>query len=524
MSESSKKEITFLSESSANATPKKDWRHLILLITISLIYIGIRVGHIRDYKEPKIYPDTSRYLAISEQPLTSLDFWAGGYPVVVPAVHKIFEQNPAAIAGFQSGVSMLTWVGLALAVAKSAPNKSGQALMFAIVLAFSLEGAILLWDWVILSESLSGSIFVLYLTGWLWFFRQAKWDWRPAIFTLTTGVLWMFTRDTNALLNLALALLIFGLALFTKKWRYTIFTAVFMLAYLISAQLAEIGGRWIGPNLSVIGTRILPDNDAQQFYIDQGMPVSAALLAFTGKKAGPVDAGFSDDPALIPFNEWHRANGKPVYVKFLLQTPIATILAPLQQPETLFNTQALFYFKPKGFEPILQSPLDGLLFFDYWNGRVLALSAIVFAVGIGLALWTRSPKWNVPLMMALFLYPHAFLIWHASGLDTARHAYLLRLHFNLTVLILGLYNLAGLYEILTPQWQRAFTRHRRQIEKYHALMMAIGLLMAALSLGIDFLMPGAGEFSIGYAQIAGFLCGAGLLGFGYWLKRSTIKA
>jgi len=142
--------------------PKKK-NQILLWGVIMIIYIGLRLTNVAAIKEPKIYPDTQRYLDMATQPLFSLDFWAGPYPVMVPTIFKMLGSNPTAITWFQLGISIIAWTWLSYAVSSSIRTNWLRKLTFIAILALSLERTILLWDGVLLSESLSGSLLALYL-------------------------------------------------------------------------------------------------------------------------------------------------------------------------------------------------------------------------------------------------------------------------------------------------------------------------------------------------------------------------
>jgi len=304
----------------------KKYGHILLLGFILTIYVGLRANNVSQVKEPKIYPDTQRYLEIASQPVTSPNFWAGDYPVVVPAVHKLLGRNPVLISWFQTLFSTFSWAVLALSTTREIKTRWFQVLTLFAVLAFSLDRVIILWDWVILSESLSGSVLVLYIAAWFWLLQGKKWQWPPIIAILFLGVLWTFTRDTNALINLAVSFLILLWAIFKKDWRYLIFTALFVSAYLVSSHFADMAGRWIGPSMSVLGTRVLTEPEGIAFFEDHGMPVNQALLDFAGEKAGPIAVGFGDEPELDAFHKWYREKGKMVFLEFILSTPLKSFV------------------------------------------------------------------------------------------------------------------------------------------------------------------------------------------------------
>ncbi len=501
-----------------------------------IIYIGLRLTNVAAIKEPKIYPDTQRYLDMATQPLFSLDFWAGPYPVMVPTIFKMLGSNPTAITWFQLGISIIAWTWLSYAVSSSIRTNWLRKLTFIAILALSLERTILLWDGVLLSESLSGSLLALYLGTWLWYLKEKKDRWLALFMLAFFGLLWAFTRDTNALFNLGVILVILvgiGLRYFFPQFQKStssepknvlnlVLAGILLTSFLFSNHFANLAGRWIGPSMSALGIRVLVAPEKTSFFEAEGMPVNAELMSFAGQKALAIDGGFGDDPALDSFHDWYRENGKTVFVKFILSTPVASLLAPLQNMSPLFDTIHLTYYKPAGFNPILPPPLEKMIFFEYWNTVVTILSLSVFVVGLVFAIKHRHSHWLVLLFLLIALYPHAFLIWHASACDMERHAYQFRLHFNLTFLLSLLFVGDQIVATYQESLKKRFPLIISALSNFWLGFIILGIILSGLAIFMDFITGNAADFSIGYAQGVGILLGFSLVGGGIWL-RSLIK-
>ena len=65
-------------------------------------------------------------------------------------------------------------------------------------------------------------------------------------------------------------------------------SAIYLIIYYLSGLSADIGERWIGSNLNVVGRRILTNQIALDFYSRNGMPLYQTLLSYAGERAGPV--------------------------------------------------------------------------------------------------------------------------------------------------------------------------------------------------------------------------------------------
>jgi hypothetical protein len=500
---------------------------------IIAFYIGLRLSNGLAIKEPKFYPDTQRYLDSAAQPISSLEFLAGPYPIIVPTLYKIFKSNPNAIAWFQTGISIMAWTWLSFAVMGGIQAGWLKNLAFLAILTLSLERIILLWDWVLLSESLSGSLLALYLGTWFWYLNRHKKRWSDVLVLVIVGLLWTFTRDTNAIFNLGISLLV----IIGVVWRqlgqqnkaasnkYDLLLAgILLVGFVTSNHFANLAGRWIGPSMSALGIRVLVDPEKTAFFEAHGMPINAELMSFAGQKAQAIDAGFGNAPALDEFHAWYRANGKTVFAKFILSTPKQSMLAPLQNMSPLFDTVHLTYYKPAGFKQILPPPLESVIFFEQFTPGIFIFSILVFAGGFIFAIKIRKRHWIILLTLIIALYPHAFLIWHVSACDMERHAYQFRLHYNLTIILSLLFMGDAFFIAYQEQLKKLLQPILDILIRFRVLIIILGIFIVGTATFLDFLTGNGADFSIGYAQGAGIIGGLGLIGVGLWLSsKSTLE-
>ncbi len=491
----------------------------VSVITYMIIwgtYVILRILSVAPIVEPKIYPDSGTYLTIASQPFFSADFWGAGTPIITPLVYKLLGGNTQGIVLFQSIFSILAWTILAVAAARSVRTPRLKPLAFCTILLFSLSGEIMLWDGVVLSESISGSLSALFIAAWFWFLEEHNWDWGKAAIVMGVGGLWMLTRDTNALLVLGVAGVLLGLSIVKLADKRYLYIGIFFLAvFALGIGSASSGGRWISPNLNIMSRRILTNPEYIEFYQQNGMPVTPEVLALAGAKARPVDAGFSDDPALDEFHQWHAENGRSVYLKFLLLKPVDTLLSPIQNISTMVYTEPLFLYAPRGFRSLLPYPVDQIAFFQTWNPLTAWILGFSVVIGLTFAIWSKDRKWAVPLVMLLLVYPHLLTIWHIANPEALefRHAYQFNVHLRTYVwiaLILAIDDFSAL----------VISRHISSIRKLHRGFVWGGLFIVIASLVVDFILPGHDTFSIGYAQGFGLVSGLLLICFGLRLRQN----
>src|SRR5581483_12286322 len=120
-------------------------------------------------------PDSTEYLSNAALPLFSLDFWAGPRPFTVPLFYKMFGVTSATLLNaliLQGFLSTTCWLFLAWQTARSLETDWLRPIAFVVILILGLTNAVLVWDSVILSESLSVSFLALMVGGWLWLLRK----------------------------------------------------------------------------------------------------------------------------------------------------------------------------------------------------------------------------------------------------------------------------------------------------------------------------------------------------------------
>jgi hypothetical protein len=467
--------------------------NLLLYIIPLLAYLSLRIITMFAIQEVRTTPDTVIYTHLASQPLWSSAFWSGSRPFTVPLVYNLLDNNFQLIVIFQSALSMFSWSLLAVSVARLVQLHWFKPIAFAIVLIFGMSSEIIMWDWVILSESISLSLLALFIASWLWLIEE--WQWHKVWVVMLVGVLWVFTRDPNAWAVLILAGL---LALVAIVWRthrrYFILAIIFIAFFTASNASSNLGERWVFPFENVLAKRILPVPERTAYFAEHGMPITPALMERSGKWASSDEWAFDNDPDLEEFREWLHKSGKFTYIRFLLSNPSYTFLEPLRHgqdpyseeegsPAAGFSEQnnptaslagRLAYDDvTNGFRPILpEQPLREFLWTLGVGTIVSHLAILIVAmlawptqINSGRSLptitnrnlyyaasafpqWLYSVGWRqhkqllVPLGVALTViwlaFPLAAVIWHGDAMEIARHSVpvLVQLRLGLLMLIL----------------------------------------------------------------------------------------
>ncbi len=428
---------------------------LAVFLVLKLSYPGFYP--VRDFR------DTTSYAAAAEIPLTSLQFWAGERPFTLPLLFKMVGVNsqnyktlPAmtAVAEAQAWISILCWAILGLTVARRLRRRWLGAIAFCLVLAFSLVYDVSRWDRIMLSESLSFSLLALLLAGWIWLLelpaeRRSLKGYLVMAAVVAISVLYSFTRDSNPYFVLIGAALFAVAALFRRFKLSRFFTLLYLGAaiLLLLAQNASIntGNRWQVFIYDHLAYRIIPSQQALDYFVQAGLPVSDQLLQIPTMRGYVYQALLMNDPSMEPVRQWVNAHGKQTYAGYLLTHLRTTLLAPLIKADLLLNG-TLQYGDPdhSQFFPAFPASLRWLtvVLFPILPSTWYALAYLAM---LGLAIWAAMRGWGLSAWLVVgailaSMYPLMFLNWHGDPMEIERHALQVAIQFRLVfwlVLLLG---------------------------------------------------------------------------------------
>ena len=401
----------------------------------------------------------------------------------MPLVYKLLGSDPNLIGIFQSGFSMLSWVVLAICVAGAVRVQWLKIVAFATTLVFSLSTDIVMWDWQVLSESISLSLLALFIASWLWLIQE--WHWGKAAIVLVIGFFLTFTRDTNAYVMLMVAGLLTSVGLtWRRQRRYILLAGIFLLFFTVYYVYSNANPRIVYNVYETLAVRVLPFPERTEYFAEQGMPVTPAVLKRAGKPASSDNWALDHDTELQEFRDWIRENGKSTYVQFLLSRPLWTAWEPLRYqnrkqlvllavsaglriytpdrvcPAGNFSPRLLELYAPVGFSSILPDspyPLAQIVYpkkIVCLNSQFLSMILVVGAIAtltIAVVAWKqRAVSLVVPLVLIGLAYPHAALAFHGEPLEIGRHALL-------AIVQLGV----GLWMLLLFSTDTALSMHKK---------------------------------------------------------------
>ena len=410
-----------------------------LLFVLFVLYAWLRVENSQFIREPRAgFGDTNDYFHIASLSIFSPSFWLSVKPPVIPIFLKILGENAKTISTFQLWFSILCWGLLSYVVASALKFDFLKPFAFLLILAFSLSEEIIMWDYLILSDSIALSLLALFLAIGLWTLLQ----WHPVRVSLLIflAILLAFSRDTYAYVLLMIAgslFVLFVLSSFKKPFLYI--GIVFSVIFLASNALASAGYHWYTPLLNTIGMRILPNPDYLVYFEARGMPVSDALIERSGQPHHADSVAMVFDERLEPFRIWVRENGKREYIRFLWFFKADTFQNVFNDRDLLFRPDLYFYTATR-FRPVIQnSRLDEILYPNRFGFFLFLISNLIAGLFSAVAYYEKKVTWLFPLLLILLTYPQAVLIWNADSSDIARHSMYHNVMLRLGVWILAIF-------------------------------------------------------------------------------------
>jgi hypothetical protein len=404
---------------------------------VFLVYAGVRtVFNLPSIEKPRQRSDTLVFIEISKQPLLSAGLWAGSRPPTFPLLLKLADRSLPIASSFQLTFSILSWGALALVISSFFRTPWLRLFSFVWILVLSLVPHLAGWDFTVLSESLSLSLFVLFVACGLWLMNG--WSSGKAAALIVVAFFLAFVRDTNAYLLLILAVCLFiGVLLGWTKRRSLVLVAFFLAILLLSNISADRGGRWVFPLINIIGRRVLPVPRALNFLQSScAMPVSAALMGMRNQFANGQVQAFYADPQLEGFRTWLLEHGKTCYPRLLMSDPVHSLFQPLEQFNELLAFRRVGSFLAHGYKPLVPALLEPLFYPSRFSLALWILLTLAAVLALILQIWKYNRLWAGFLLLCLSLFPHLFLTWHSEVMDPERHALSVGLQLALSTWIL----------------------------------------------------------------------------------------
>jgi hypothetical protein len=501
----------------------RKWSYLAFTLALVFFayYLFVQILTIQYAPDMVILTDTNGYIEVAKAPILSREFLAGGRPLTLPLVYKLFHSDLSTIAWIQWFFSAFSWSILAVFVYRAVNHKILKIPAFVLILVFSMSDEIIVWNQVALSESLHLSLFALFVACWLWLLERFSW-YKTALLLITT-FFWIFTREENALL--ALIISVFLLIAAFKNWRYLVIAIFLILFYRADTLSSNMGGRWKAVVINIIEDRILT-SEHYDIFMHSGMPITPEYLEY----GIPNEFEFNPIRYDPEFLSWLDQKGKKIYIHYL------RIVDPLERIEEAFGALPIMVspyvtrYSPE-FTTILPGKISEIVFpRDY---PLIIILASAFGSGLAL-LWVR--KLIIPFGLLSLIFPLAFIIFHGDSNEIERHGIVIAVQSRLGLWLLLFFASDHLVTYMVSQKDRIQTffqitlleRIRRvwqYLNDHRAVagptLTVIGLAIVIMSVILDILGPSRSISlsEIGYAQGLGILLGAITISIGFILRQ-----
>jgi hypothetical protein len=420
-------------------------------VALTIGYVALRVVAFAGahYTE---FSDSPSYFEKAATTLLDPEFYIGsGRFFVVPLMYKgvatVAGSEITSLTVFQLALSVCAWMTLASVYAAKFARRWLGLCMFAVILALSLSTDVLIWDRVILSESISTSLFALLLACWI---RLGHAVTIPRIAALAiVSLCWGFAREANSTLLVPFAAALFWWSIWYlghrrhEQRRSLIVVGAWLAIAAATSLVSARGDRWFFPMLNVVGTRILPSPERFAYYQARGMPVTDRLIAMSGEYGGGQDWAFYKSPELESFRDWLKAHGREVYAEDLWSHPVRSVVEPISDVQS-FVCPDLTQYRPVGVNEILpqlgQSHVCGPR-----ASRAVVVGSLIIGIGLFLAAAIFRHRLSavqglgilIAAGMLLGWVPVVWLIWHAiGGMETSRHVLAGTMALRLAIVIL----------------------------------------------------------------------------------------
>jgi len=380
--------------------------------------------------QPWIYPDSKGYEAVGNLPLLSSGFLAGSRPILIPLMWKITGSTTSFLV-LQTLFSTLCWGALALSVASKIQHRWRSLLGGVAILTFALSPTIIIWDRVVLSETVSLGFIALLLAEAIWISNRVS-AWRLAIVALTLcGFVTVRDEDIWTTLLAAAALLAVALSgwIRTRSWsRPVVASFLVCLVIALSAQAVALdSGRNVLNVEDTLKVRVFPYPSIVDWFAARGMPQAALIKATPLENPAtigrPSSAYFSTvdftSPRFRQLNQWVHRSGATTYLEWLVLHPVYDLTAPFRMPrlsEYDMGDGSILAYSYQS--PAWETGLGNVIY-PSWEA-VLAMSLLGSMIAFERRMLSLRHI-QIALVLIVLGVLSLFITWHAEAYEVVRH-------------------------------------------------------------------------------------------------------
>jgi len=368
-------------------------------------------------------PDSVVYLTAARAPVWSHRFLAGPGPFGFLLLAKVSARNLRAIVIAQTIVAVGAWSLLATTVTSVLRSPAARWLALVSILGLGVSPMVLQWNAFITTESVSISLLcVVIALGLRLVVRGTR---RDLVWFVAGSAAFAFTRDTNALVIGVIALVGFATAIRPAARVRGLVVGVTGLALALGAtSLANAADppRWYWPVGETVSIRLLADPGARAYLVKHGFPLDAQTRDLPQRYIYIVE-DVVRGRAYAPMRAWLRADGRRVYLNFLLSHPGYTLRRPFDDRGRFFDPGVDVYgivyrVQPRGVFGLL----GGLATPTGVPGIELWALAVALALGWCVARGRRRSLAACIALVLVLAVAGFYAAWHGDALEADRHA------------------------------------------------------------------------------------------------------
>lgn len=342
----------------------------VIVLCIVLVISIFRILAYGDVRLSIAGNDTKSYIEASQVPLFSSEILTGRRLLTTNLIYKVFEPQEGyeilangslgttrrviqpgfnGIVILQLALSILGWGLLSIIFAEYIKNPLMKIVMAFTILLFAFTPQMADWDSILMSESLTFSIFALEVAIFvkLAFLLFKNPNQNVTVWIVIWGIVhffWTFIRDTNLFTSIVTIGLVGGL-LFLVKYRKN--------KYLYGTLLFLIGVFIFGIYTS--GNSVRSQVQIINIYADDllSSPLRTEILKEMGMP----------EPYTPEYNEWFPENSTKTLIRFMLMHPGYPITKIINDFPWSFTEIKQTYFKAPELDPLRQTLMsigDGL--------------------------------------------------------------------------------------------------------------------------------------------------------------------
>ncbi len=328
---------------------------LAVFLLFVVIFLGLRLANYEPPNWSVSNFDTQEYIRVAHLPIFTSRFFTSNRTATIALMYKLAEPeggyevtnlsspgdflSPAlteqpglgSVTKVQALVSVAAWILVAFVVFRNLTRPWSKIMGALLVLFFALSPQVAEWDYVLMSEPISLSLFIgLLALSIEVVLRIANSDGKfnrgdrvllASWFVL--AVLWVFARDTNAymlavIIGFVLLALIVGRKLRIRMPERDLLavTALLAVLFLVNVRSAQASGRWINPFFNNLLEHVLSDPEHLAFFKARGFPATDEVLAL--KDSPYTQLKFFEIDYLL---DWTQTRGTSTYIQFIIAHP-----------------------------------------------------------------------------------------------------------------------------------------------------------------------------------------------------------